>query len=277
MSEQQRARRRRQRQRRRQRRRDDAPLIEGEVVDEQDGEVADDDSGDEPDNRRRGGDDGGGSAPRRNTIFGMPRFMFTMTVGIFAALLFVIILQQVLGPATDDIDGVQRFPDLGRRHLAAGEVFDDYNSNPATSGPQNIEGVPSGIYGPDEEAPFDFIPASADLLPVLEAGGIAIHYRSDLVPEAGQLALRDLFARTLALNIVLTVNPTIETPIVAAAWGHLFALTELDDDFIDQLERFIAGEDEGFYRRFVLETDPVTRDLGTTTKLSPATDASDGE
>ena len=273
MSEQQRARRRRQRQRRRQRRRYDAPLIEGEVVDEPNGESAEDEAGDEP-------EDGGresGSAPRPNTIFGMPRFMFTLTVGIFAALLFVIILQQVLGPATDDIDGVQRFPDLGRHHLASGEVFDDYSSNPPTSGPQNVEGVPAGIYGPAEDAPRDFIPTAAELLPVLEAGGIVIHYRFDLVPEAGRLALRDLIDRTGARNIVLMVNPTIDTPIVAAAWGHLFALTALGDDFIDQLELFIAGEDEGFYRRFVLETEPVTRDLGTTTELSPATDESDEE
>ena len=207
----------------------------------------------------------------------MPRFMFTMTVGIFAALLFVIVLQQVMGPATDDIDGVQRFPDLGRRHLASGEVFDDYSSNPPTSGPQNVEGVPAGIYGPEQDPPFDFIPAAAELLPVLEAGGIVIHYRSDLVPNAGRLALRDLIDRTVALNIVLTINPSIDAPIVAAAWGHLFALTELGDDFIDQIERFIADEDQGFYNRFVLESDSVTRDLDATAELSPTTHANNEE
>lgn len=277
MSEQQRARRRRQRQRRRQRRRDDAPLIEGEVVDEQDGEPAQDETGDEPQ------DDGGresGSSPRPNTIFGMPRFMFTMTVGIFAALLFVIVLQQVLGPATDDIDGVQRFPDLGRRHLASGEVFDDYSSNPPTSGPQNVEGVPPGIYGPAEGAPRDFIPTAAELLPVLEAGGIVIHYRGDLVSEAQLQTLRRIvedLARLRATNIVLTMNPAIESPVVAAAWGHLFSFEELYEDFDQDLLLFVAGEDERFYGRFVLESDPVTRDLDATAELSPTTDASDEE
>ena len=256
MSEQQRARRRRQRQRRRQRRREAAPLIEGEVVDEQDTELADDTTSD----KAQDGDGREvGSTSRPNTIFGMPRFMFTMTVGIFAALLFVIILQEVLGPATDNIEGVQRFPDLGRRHLAAGEVFDGYNSNPPTSGPQNVAGVPAGIYGPTENAPLDFIPTAAELLPVLEAGGIVIHYRANLVPEDARNDLRDLVNRAVAFNIVLTVNPTIETPI------------------IDQLERFIADEDDGYHRRFVLESDPVIRDLNRTTELRPVTDESDVE
>ena len=251
--------------------------MEAEVVESLDGEFeADDEAEDESDSGQQKPDGGRESAAPHNTIFGMPRFVFTMTVGIAAALLIVIVLQQVVGPVSDDIEDLQRFPDLGRRHLAAGETFDDYNSNPPTSGPQNVEGVPPGIYGPEEEAPFNFIPAAADLLPVLEAGGIVIHYRADLVPDGGLLALRNLLDRIGARNILLTANRSIDDPVVATAWGHLFPLAALEEDFIEQLELFL-GEDEGFYQRFLLETDPVTRDLGLATELSPSSGESDGE
>ncbi len=261
MSEQQRARRRRQRQRRRQRRRDEAPELDAQDVSDDD---QDDDSAAEPepsDSKSRKGERVLGDTPARSkTIFGMPRIVFAMSVGIFAALLIVIVLGEVIS-VSDDIEGVDRFPDQGRRHLAAGEVFDDYNSNPPTSGPQDAAGVPAGVYGPDEPAPFDFTPPAAQLLPVLEAGGIVIHYRPDLLPEPDLELLRANIRALGNLNVILTPNRTIDTPIAATAWTHILAISDFEDDFIERLGIFIAGEETGFYLRFVLEQDPQVLDL----------------
>ena len=271
MSDQQRARRRRQRQRRRQRRRDEAPELDAQDVS---GDDQDDDSATEPepsDSKSRKGERVLGDPPARPTIFGMPRIVFAMSVGIFAALLIVIVLGEVIS-VSDDIEGVERFPDQGRRHLATSEVFDDYNSNPPTSGPHDAAGVPAGVYGPDEPAPFDFTPTATQLLSVLEAGGIVIHYRPDLLPEPALELLRANIRALGNLNVILAPNRTIDTAIAATAWTHILAISDLEDDFIERLGIFIAGEETGFYLRFVLESDPQVLDLE-----SPRLEASESE
>ena len=272
MSEQQRARRRRQRQRRRQRRRDEAPEFDAQDAS---GDDQDDDSAAEPEpstSESRKGERVLGDAPARSkSIFGMPRIVFAMSVGIFAALLIVIVLGEIIS-VSDDIEGVNRFPDQGRRHLAAGEVFDDYNSNPPTSGPQDAAGVPAGVYGPDEPAPLNFTPTAAQLLPVLEAGGIVIQYRPDLLPEPDLELLRANIRALGNLNVILAPNPTIDTAIAATAWTHILAISDLEDNFIERLGIFIAGEETGFYLRFVLEQDPQVLDLE-----SPRLEASESE
>ena len=271
MSEQQRARRRRQRQRRRQRRRDEAPELDAQDS----GDEQDDDSAAEPEpseSESRKGERVLGDPPARpRTIFGMPRIVFAMSVGIFAALLIVIVLGEVIS-VSDDIEGVDRSPDQGRRHLAAGELFDDYNSNPPTSGPHEAVGVPAGVYGPDEPTPFDFTPTAPQLLSVLEAGGIVIHYHPDLLPEPDLELLRANVRALGNLNVILTPNPTIDTAIAATAWTHILAISDLEDDFIERVGIFIAGEETGFYLRFVLEQDPQVLDLE-----SPRLEASEGE
>ncbi len=257
MSEQQRARRRRQRQRRRQRRRDEVDAPEIDEI-EAEGVETDDTDGD---GSRLG--DPVSPPSRPATIFGLPRFIFLMSAGISVAVLVVIVIGQVVD-VSDDIAGVTRFPDQGRQHLAEGELFTAYNSTPATSGPQEVLGVPAGNYGPDEEPPFDFQPTDAQLLPVLEAGGLAIHYDPDALDENQVEQLRDFadLARTATPNLVLTANPNLETPIAATAWTHLLSLDELGENFIDELARFVLDQEDSFYRRFVLERAPATIDLG---------------
>ncbi len=196
------------------------------------------------------------------TIFGMPRMIFLMSAGISVAILIVIIINQV-APVSDEVAGVTRFPDQGRRHLVEGEVFAGYNSDPATSGPQDPIGVPPGKYGANEAPPFDFVPSDAQLLPVLEAGGLVIHYDPAILSDVQTEQLRDFLdlASTATPNIVLTANPNLDAPIVATAWAHHFTLDEIDDDFTEDLAKFVLDRDESFYQRFVLERDPETIDL----------------
>jgi hypothetical protein len=262
MSEQQRSRRRRQRQRRRQRRREDgdAPEISGDA-DAIEGEVVN-----TAEDKSRLGDPVVKRKGPPATIFGMPRMIFLMSAGITVAILMVIIINQV-APPSDAVEGVTQFPDQGRRHLVEGEVFTAYNSDPATSGPQDPLGVPPGKYGPDEAAPFDFVPSDAQLLPVLEAGGLVIHYDPASLSDLQTEQLQDFLdlAATATPNVVLTADTGLAAPIIATAWTHHFTLDELDDDFIDDLAKFVLDRDESFYQRFVLERNPETIDLRTVT------------
>lgn len=277
MSEQQRARRRRRRRERRQQRREEAPEVDaGAEAAEAEAEAAE-----APSRRERGRRPVREERRPQATFFGMPRFVFAMTAGLFVALLLVIILQQVVDPQ-EDLAGVERVPDQGRRHLAAEETFRDYNSTPATSGPQDPAGVPPGIYGPDEPAPFDFVPADRQLLPVLEAGGIVIHYDPARLTDAAVASLRARFETWRSAGadrLVLVANPAIDAPIVATAWAHLFSIEEPDEDedFIGELDAFLLADEERYYGRFVLETNPQTVDLAAATQIEAADDENQTE
>ncbi len=102
---------------------------------------------------------------RRNTILGMPRFLFLTMAGLMVVLVATTIAGQLVDPP-DQIAGVVEFSDQGRRHLDEGAALSDgaYNSFPPTSGPQAAEGVAPGIYEAGQAPPF------ARLLPILERG-----------------------------------------------------------------------------------------------------------
>ena len=179
------------------------------------------------------GDRGGRAQP--DTVFGIPRMLFVIGLGILVATLGIFVLQQVGGSSSDgddlDLSSVETFPDQGRRHLEPDESF-VYNSNPPTSGPHAAVGVAPGIY--DSPQPF------ASLLPVLEQGGIVIYYRPDLVDSAGEENLRTFVQAVLDedFTIVLTADDRIGDPIVATAWRHALPLDAFDEV---RLTDFILG------------------------------------
>ena len=127
--------------------------------------------------------------------------------------------------------------------------------------------APMKLSGPDEAAPFDFVPTDAQLLPVLEAGGLVIHYDPASLSNVQTEQLQDFLdlAATATPNVVLAATPGLDAPIIATAWTHHFTLNELGDDFIDDLANFVLDRDESFYQRFVLERNPETIDLRTVT------------
>ena len=196
------------------------------------------------DERGKRGDRGGRAQP--DTVFGIPRMLFVIGLGILVATLGIFVLDQVGGSSSDgedlDLSSVETFPDQGRRHLEPDESF-VYNSNPPTSGPHAAVGVAPGIY--DSPQPF------ASLLPVLEQGGIVIYYRPDLVGSAGEENLRTLVQDGLdqEFTIVLTADDRIDDPIVATAWRHALRLDAFDRE---RLRDFILG----FGGLFVLELKP---------------------
>ena len=196
-------------------------------------------------------------AARPNTILGMPRTIFIMMAGLLVVIIATTIAGQLVNNS-DDIEGVDRFPDQGRRHLAEGEAFDAYNSFPPTSGPQAAVGATPGVYGPDaDDEAFRETPAFAQLLPILEQGGIVIYFDPGRVPDADVLLLRDRFvgpARTggLSLLTLVPLDDSLPAPIVATAWRHALVIDLLDESAQDLLSEFIAPSPVGLYERFVL-------------------------
>ena len=195
-----------------------------------------------------------------------------MSFAILAGLLIALIAMfglQLAFPSDDvtEIRGVVSFADQGRRHLADGESFDDYNSAPATSGPHHAEAPQPGVYGADEPAPFNVIPSPDEMLPLLESGGVVVYYDPDH-PVADELLpwLKSLAGVRYNLSAVPVEGLTTlhdGSPIVAAAWHTLLPLPapSEDDDEDDLppyrllLEVFLSSGEEGYYERYVLDRD----------------------
>lgn len=123
---------------------------------------------------------------------------------------------------------IESFPDEleEKPHLAANETFDDYKTNPPTSGVHRGQTAPWGSYreAPDHET----------LVHNLEHGGIIIHYK-DLSDE--QIDELDAFADSFVDGVISIPNPEIEEPIALAAWRHMQECEELNTKAI---EGFIA-------------------------------------
>ena len=206
---------------------------------------------------------------RPNTILGLPRMIFFIMAGLVVVIIVTTIANQLVTPS-DDIAGARRFPDQGRRHLAAGEDFalDDYNSYPPTSGPQAAQSAAPGIYGPDEEdEAFREAPPFAELLPILEQGGIVIYYDPDRLSEIDVGALKRAFveparAAGLTLLSLVALDDSLPAAIVATAWRHALEIEVLDEAGQGLLGDFIAPAPTGLYLRFVLDPRPATPSAG---------------
>ncbi len=187
---------------------------------------------------------------RPNTIMGMPRFMFYMLAALVVVVGATTIAGQLVEPA-DQIAGVVEYPDQGRRHLADGESFAAYNSFPPTSGPQAAAGVAPGFYGPGGA------PSFAELLPILEQGGVVVYYDPARLPAADAETLRGFVeVRSNSgwdLLTLVELDASLPSPVVATAWRHALWIETLDEDALELLTIFVDPDPGGLYGRFVLE------------------------
>ncbi len=208
-----------------------------------------------------GGRRSAGSAdqrPRPRTFLGMPRMTVALLGGLLVAMIAVFAMQLIFPPEEVlEVEGVQVFPDQGRRHLVEGETFDAYNSWPPTSGPQPVEAPDAEVYLPDDES----IPQPTQMLPLLERGGVVVYYDPDSYTSAddpsGLLgAMRSLseFRERLA---VVPLEGLAErkngSTIVVAAWRTLLAIPKWDAEGNDQLIAFLQNAPDGYYDRYRLE------------------------
>lgn len=119
---------------------------------------------------------------------------------------------------------IESFPDEleGKPHLAANATFDDYKTNPPTSGVHRGQTSPWGSY---REAP-----EKENLVHNLEHGGIIIHYK-DLTDD--QIDRVDEFADSFVDGVISVPNPDIDKPIVLTSWRHMQKCDELNTTAIE--------------------------------------------
>jgi hypothetical protein len=132
--------------------------------------------------------------------------------------------RQALAAAVEEAGcgDIESFDDEGQEHLDQNENYEDYETNPPTSGPHRVQPAPWGSY---REAP-----EPETLVHNLEHGGIVIHYK-DLSDE--QVDRVDEFADSYVDGVIAAPNPDIETPIALAAWRHSQGCEELNTTVIE--------------------------------------------
>ena len=212
-----------------------------------------------PGGGRRRSSDRGKPQQRSGSIFGIPRMSFALMAGLLVAMIAVFAMQLIFPPEdVVSVEGVVTFPDQGRRHLDDGELFSGYNSDPPTSGPQIAEGPEARVYRVGDEV----VPAPAEMLPLLERGGIVIYYDPDehQTGEAANDLLTSIesqrsFADRLAAVPIegLAGSRDDGATIVAAAWRTHLAIPAWDADGQDQLRAFLLLAPDGYYNRFILD------------------------
>ena len=198
---------------------------------------------------------------------------FAILAGLLVALVAMFVMQRVFPPSqVTEIRGLVAYPDQGRRHLSDGETFTSYNSTPPTSGPHHDEMPPVGVYGADEEAPFNEIPDPVSMLPLLESGGVVVYYDPASEIAADLLTWLRLLAGNrpyLAAVPIGNLGELHDAPIVAAAWRTLLPIAgpSADEETEEgelpawraQLEVFLSSGEAGYYERYVLDREGQRR------------------
>ncbi len=201
----------------------------------------------------------------------MPRMTVVLLGGLLVAMIAVFAMQLIFPPdEVLDVEGVQVFPDQGRRHLDQGATFDAYNSWPPTSGPQPAEGAAADVYLPDD----DDIPAPAALLPLLERGGVVVYYDPDHYDSAddpsgllgAMQSLRQFRERLAVVPLAGLGEEHGGATIVLAAWRTLLPIAAWDVEGNEQLTAFLQNAPDGYYDRYRLERGDSSISAGAATE-----------
>ena len=140
---------------------------------------------------------------------------------------------------------VQTFDDLGRRHLAVGETYDQYNSDPPTSGPHAPSPAPWGVSDTElaKEVPIHN----------MEHGGVVIWYDCEggaqPLGSAGCQQLRDQLAAIVrpavaaGKEVLMTPYSGMTNRIALTAWQTLDGFDDFDQA---RIEAFIASYERRF-------------------------------
>lgn len=138
---------------------------------------------------------------------------------------------------------VQTFEDQGNAHLEPGETYDQYNSNPPTSGPHAPKPADWGVH--DERVPKEA------LVHNMEHGGVVIWYDCSAgaapLDEAQCRELRDQLAAVAERNsedgkrVAMVPYAGMDHRIALTAWRTLDAFDQFDGErvqaFIDSFDR----------------------------------------
>ena len=126
------------------------------------------------------------------------------------------------------------YPSQGNRYLNLGERFNDYTSDPPTSGPHLPISAPWGV--------LKFRTNNRELLENMEQGGIVIRYDSSSYP--GLVASLEAIAQSYLDHdrpVVMVPYKDMETRLALTGWTRLMKLDDLDEEaiqfFIEAHER----------------------------------------
>lgn len=178
-----------------------------------------------------------GPAPERGWRDRISPLLITSVIGAVAivGMLTYVIVDQLNAPAAPEDDASTSlpgayFPELGRAHFDPGEVYNDYSSNPPTSGPHASSPAPWGI----SENP---IPKET-LIHNMEHGGVLVLYNcADGCPDA-VASLSDYTTERLndGDSIVMAPYPSMDAQFALVSWTRLDTFDELD---MDRVDRFV--------------------------------------
>lgn len=129
---------------------------------------------------------------------------------------------------------IETFDDLGRDHFQPGIVYDDYNSNPPTTGPHSSAFVQWGVY--EDPQPKEVMVHN------MEHAGVIVWYNCEGGPEplsgdeCAQLRndLRSLVQPMVADGRMIVMTPYLlmESRIAVTGWQHMDAFDEFDEERI---------------------------------------------
>lgn len=133
-------------------------------------------------------------------------------------------------PVTDYPYPVQTFDDLGREHFPFGQAYNDYNSNPPTSGPHASRFEQWGIF--EQPVPKEVAVHN------MEHAGVIVWYNClggpEPLDEDGCAQLKNNLASVVqpvvadGEMIIMTPYSEMEERIALTAWQHLDTFDEFD-------------------------------------------------
>jgi len=111
----------------------------------------------------------------------------------------------------------------------------EYNRTPPLGGPHNPRWLACDVYS--ESVPHEFAVHS------MEHGAVWLAHSPDL-PEAQVGALEEL-ARTNEEYVLVSPEPDLAAPVVAATWGAALEVESADDPRLEHFVRAYAGGGQG--------------------------------